>query len=200
MVRSIIKHMLTVVAALQTIAYMRNRRTMEHTAVELDSEEFYELRGVVGPDGRPDWEQTNYVDAKEQQARIAAGQPRDEDIGDDDQPVAHIMDTGPSVDVDQHLGEPTPGEKAMIEQFGEPEGASDSNPVARTRHPVDAEREGTGDTARLSSDDEDEDNGDEGLSKEQLQDELRERGLPVSGNKQELQQRLDEAEREEANA
>ncbi len=99
------------------IAYMRNRLTTEHTAVQLDSQEFYELRAAVGPDGRPAWEQTNYPDAKEQQERIAAGAPRPEDIGDEGQPVARIMDTGPGVEVDQDLGALSPGELAMVEEY-----------------------------------------------------------------------------------
>jgi hypothetical protein len=42
--------------------------------------------------------------------------------------------------------------------------------------------------------DDDESDEEQGLTKAELQDALRERGLPTSGNKAELQQRLDESE------
>jgi hypothetical protein len=44
--------------------------------------------------------------------------------------------------------------------------------------------------------DDDESEEEQGLTKAELQDALRERGLPTSGNKAELQQRLDESEEE----
>lgn len=50
--------------------------------------------------------------------------------------------------------------------------------------------------ANTPSDDADAEDEEQGLTKAELQDALRERGLPTSGNKAELQRRLDDSEEE----
>ena len=71
--------------------------------------------------------------------------------------------------------------------------AADANAEAGASNP-----DGTAlDVSDDASDEEESDEDDEpGLTKAELQEELRARGLPTSGNKAELQQRLDEADEE----
>ena len=72
--------------------------------------------------------------------------------------------------------------------------AADANAEAGASNPDGTALDGTPDDA---SDEEESDEDDEpGLTKAELQEELRSRGLPTSGNKAELQQRLDEADEE----
>ena len=75
--------------------------------------------------------------------------------------------------------------------------AADANAEAGASNPNGTAVEGTpDDSSDDSTDEEPEDDGDTGPKKAELQDMLRARGLPTSGNKAELQQRLDEADKE----
>lgn len=182
------------------IAYMRNRRTTEHRAVQLDGEEFLAMREEIGPDNRPVWEQTSSAEAIQQQTRIREGAPRPEDYGDDDQPQAVIDGRGVPIEVRDRRIDPTDGEREMgitpedklaeIEaaesgQFGT--GASvigDGTHVSSGQETRSVEEVGEGTIGSGS--------GDDALTKEELQDEARERGLPVSGTKAELRSRIEE--------
>jgi hypothetical protein len=89
---------------------MRNRVTGEYRKVEKDGEEFWGLRAELHTDGRPRWEQTGEHDLAAFANRMAAGQPRAEDIGDQDQPVELVVDAGQASTVGLDRGWPTPGE------------------------------------------------------------------------------------------
>lgn len=180
------------------IAFMRNRRTTENRAVELDGAEFLAMREETHPtDGRPVWEQTSSADQLQQAARIKKGNTRDEDVGDALQPVARIMDNGDPIEIGGGLDELT---EAEVESGQTPEGKREQlakDPLVpmqafgpqNTVEPVPV--------AELHDDEDDvlsesNSSSSKGSTASELKEELRDRGLPVSGNKAELQARLDE--------
>lgn len=191
------------------IAFMRNRRTTENRAVELDGAEFLGMRQEIDPsDGLPVWEQTSSANQLQQAARIESGNATDEDVGDAQQPIARIMDTGPSIEVGGGRDALTDAEveagltpELKREQLGEDPLVSGNFSFGpqNTIEPVP--------TDELHDDEEDVLARDEGSGSggadgdeatvDELKDELRARGLPVSGNKSELQARLDQDEARE---
>ena len=102
--------------------WLRNRVTTEYRPVELDSEEFEELRQTIGSDGRPVWEQTGTQDAAAFARREENDSLRPEDVGDEGQPVGNLTAAGLGPDHlvadDVQKGEPTPAERANAEEQG----------------------------------------------------------------------------------
>jgi hypothetical protein len=175
------------------IAFMRNRRTTENRAVELDGPEFLAMREEIHPqDGRPVWEQTSDVDQRSQVARIESGETRDEDVGDAHQPVARIMDTGPGIEVGGDAGYVTEGERenGLTPEDKQEQIADDP----RTRSDEFGPQETVVPVEDLKSDDADgtSSSGYNSKSKSDLEDEAESRNLPKSGTKADLVARLEE--------
>jgi hypothetical protein len=83
---------------------------------------------------------------------------------------------------------------ALVKDHDDELKGSESQAVERAKAAAKANVEaGAVEPANTPTDD-DESDEEQGLTKAELQDALRERGLPTSGNKAELQQRLDESE------
>ncbi len=186
------------------IAFMRNRRTTENRAVELDGPEFLAMREEIHPqDGRPVWEQTSSSDQIQQAERIKSGNTRDEDVGDALQPVETILDTGPPIEVGGGLNELTEAEveagltpDLKREQLAnDPRLRDDRFGPQNTVEPVPVEELHEDEDEVLSKDRQSSEDGD--ATVDSLKDELRERGLPVGGTKAELQARLDEDDESE---
>jgi hypothetical protein len=81
--------------------YLRNKQTGEIKPVERDTTEWVGLTSQVGPDGRSLWEQTGAHHVEAIAERAEAGALREEDLGNQDQPVAALVvdteDVGPAV-------------------------------------------------------------------------------------------------------
>jgi len=91
---------------------MRNRVTSEFRKIEKDSEDFWELRAELHADGRPRWEQTGEHDLAAFQTRLNSGLLREQDVGDEHQPVAsQVASAAPeNMGFGGDRGYPTPGE------------------------------------------------------------------------------------------
>jgi hypothetical protein len=175
------------------IAYMRNVRTGEIKGVQLDSDEFDELKEEVYDkgDGRgyPAWEQTG----KHFVNRVESGDVNRTDLGDDFTPVEDVTARGPVIGPDPH---PERTLTAAEVEAGITDHQSKLDDLGISVPGAELMEEGKAKVGR--SDDEKSDSSKGGPTKAELRDQARDLGITgtSSMNKQELQEAIDYAEGE----